>query len=118
MVGTLDIQRTLFTVSDFLDWQRQGTLKLDPPFQRRSVWKLGAKSYLVDTVIRGLPTPLLFIRSRIDTETLRPMREVIDGQQRLRTLIGFIDESALPNFNPERDRFTVQRQHSAEIADT
>jgi hypothetical protein len=52
----LDIKRTLFSVSDFLDWQRQGTLNLDPPFQRRSVWKPGAKSYLVDTVVRGLPT--------------------------------------------------------------
>src|SRR5437870_9220879 len=101
----LDIQRTLFTVSDFLEWQRQGTLDLDPPFQRRSVWKLGAKSYLVDTVVRGLPTPLIFIREKIDPDTLRPLREVIDGQQRLRTLIGFIDEQALPDFDAERDRF-------------
>jgi Protein of unknown function DUF262 len=113
----LDIKRTLFSVSDFLDWQRQGALDLDPPFQRRSVWKTGAKSYLVDTVVRGLPTPLIFIREKIDPETLRPMREVIDGQQRLRTLIGFIDEDALPDFNVARDRFTVQKVHNSEIAD-
>jgi hypothetical protein len=113
----LDIKRTLFSVSDFLDWQRQGTLDLDPSFQRRSVWKLGAKSYLIDTVVRGLPIPLVFIREKIDPDTLRPMREVIDGQQRLRTLIGFVDESALPDFEPERDRFFVEKQHNPEIAD-
>jgi hypothetical protein len=81
------------------------------------VWKPGAKSYLVDTVVRGLPTPLIFIREKIDPETLRPMREVIDGQQRLRTLIGFIDESALADFDVARDRFTVKQVHNAELAD-
>jgi hypothetical protein len=114
---SMDIKRTLFSVSDFLDWQRQGALDLDPPFQRRSVWKKGAKSYLIDTVVRGLPTPLIFIREKIDPETLRPMREVIDGQQRLRTLLGFIDESSLEDFDPGRDRFTVQKVHNASVAD-
>jgi uncharacterized protein with ParB-like and HNH nuclease domain len=45
------------------------------------------------------------------------MREIIDGQQRLRTLIGFIDEQALPNFDVERDRFTVRKVHNPAIAD-
>ena len=113
---SIDIKRTLFSVSDFLDWQRQGALNLNPPFQRRSVWKPGAKSYLIDSVVRGLPTPLIFIREGLDLETLRPMREVIDGQQRLRTLIAFIDEQALPDFDPDHDRFTVRREHSATLA--
>jgi len=115
-VESIDLKRTLFSVSDFLDWQRQGSLNLTPPFQRRSVWKPGAKSYLVDSVVRGLPTPLIFIREGLDLETLRPMREVIDGQQRLRTLISFVDESALPDFDPDRDRFTVWREHNPSIA--
>ncbi len=108
----IDIKRTVFSVADFLDWQTQDSLELNPPFQRRSVWRAGAKSFLVDTVVRGLPTPLIFIRERIDLETLRHVREVIDGQQRLRTLIGFIDEKALADFEPERDRFTVRREHN------
>lgn len=112
----IDIKRTVFSVSDFLDWQQQGSLELNPPFQRRSVWKPGAKSFLVDTVFRGLPTPLIFIRERIDLQSLRHVREVIDGQQRLRTLIGFIDESALPDFDSERDRFTVSREHNLDLA--
>jgi hypothetical protein len=112
----IDIKRTLFSVSDFLDWQKQSALDLNPPFQRRSVWKPGAKSYLVDSVVRGLPTPLIFIRERLDLESLRPMREVIDGQQRLRTLIAYIDESALPDFKPARDRFVVRREHNRALA--
>jgi hypothetical protein len=115
-VEAIDIKRTLFSVSDFLDWQKQAALDLAPPFQRRSVWKPGAKSYLIDSVVRGLPTPLIFIRERLDLDSLRPMREVIDGQQRLRTLIAFIDESALPDFKPARDRFVVRREHNQALA--
>lgn len=79
-----EIKRTTFSVSDFLSWQKDGTLELSPPFQRRSVWNEGAKSYLVDTVSKGLPTPLIFIRDQIDLDALKHRREVIDGQQRLR----------------------------------
>lgn len=110
------IGRSQFKVSDFLGWQREGSLVLNPPFQRRSVWRPGAKSYLVDTVARGLPTPIIFLRERIDLGSQRAVREVVDGQQRLRTLIGFIDESALRDFDPDRDRFTVKRTHNKAIA--
>ena len=113
---TFDIKRTLFSVGDFLGWQREGTLDLSPRFQRRSVWKPGAKSYLVDTVVRGLPTPVIFLRERIELNDLRQLREVVDGQQRLRTLISYVDPSALPDFDPSRDGFLVKRAHNIELA--
>lgn len=112
----IEIKRTQFSVSDFLAWQKQGTLSLNPPFQRRSVWSAGARSYLIDTVVRGLPTPLIFLRDQIDLDTLEQHREVIDGQQRLRTLIGFVEESALPGFTPDRDRTLVLPEHNPVIA--
>ena len=87
---TWQINKTVFKVSDFLSWQKAGNLDLTPPFQRRSVWKKGAKSYLIDTIIRGLPIPIIFIRDKQSDEfSLEPLREVVDGQQRLRTLISF-----------------------------
>ena len=89
---TYNIAKTEYKVADFLQWQRAGDLELAPVFQRRSVWNRKAKSYLVDTVVRGLPTPIIFL-SRPDRplNSLHAVREVVDGQQRLRTLIGFID---------------------------
>ena len=36
-----------FRVADFLSWLKDGSLNLNPPFQRRSVWKPAAKSYLI-----------------------------------------------------------------------
>ena len=113
---TYDIAKTEYKVADFLQWQRAGDLNLAPVFQRRSVWNAKAKSYLVDTVVRGLPTPIIFLRDRIDLRGLRTTREVVDGQQRLRTLIAFIDPDALPDFDEERDSFLVTRTHNPEIA--
>ena len=99
-----DITKTQYRVTDFLDWRKQDSLNLNPPFQRRSVWKPDAKSYFIDTVVRGLPAPIIYIREQTDLKSQTTKREVIDGQQRLRTVFGFIDNS-----------FTVKKIHNSEI---
>jgi hypothetical protein len=100
-----NIQRTSYTVADFLGWMRTGELELSPSFQRRPVWQPTAKSYFIDTVVKGLPAPIIFLRERIDIETTRSIKEVVDGQQRLRTVLSFVDPSAIPDFDPETDGF-------------
>lgn len=67
-------------------------LTLAPYFQRRRVWSEKAKSYLIDTVLRGLPMPPVYMRQRIDPKTRKTIREVIDGQQRLATILEFLDD--------------------------
>ena len=92
----INIAKTLYKVSDFLSWQRAGTLELSPNFQRRPVWQPSAKSYFVDTVARGLPVPIIFIREITDINSYEPKREIVDGQQRIRTLLSYIDHNCLP----------------------
>ena len=113
---TYDITRTQYKVADFVSWQQSGALDLQPEFQRRSIWKPGAKSYLLDTVVRGLPTPIIFLRERIELRDLATVREVVDGQQRLRTLLGFIAPSLLADYDPARDGVTIRRTHNPELA--
>jgi len=48
------IQKTFFKIADFISWQKNGQLKLSPEFQRRAVWKPGAKSYLIDTIVKRI----------------------------------------------------------------
>jgi uncharacterized protein with ParB-like and HNH nuclease domain len=112
----MNIKHQEFKVSDFLSWQREGSLELSPSFQRRPVWKPSAKSYLVDTVARGLPVPIIFIRERINLTTQTTIREVVDGQQRLRTLFSFRDRGSLSDFDINRDSFSVSAQHNKELA--
>ena len=114
MIREWDIKRTTFSVGDFLSWQKAGALELSPSFQRRSVWTKAQKSYFVDTVYRGLPVPIVFVRERTDVETLLTIREIVDGQQRLRTMLSFVDPSSLKDAG-EADNFLVQRKHNREI---
>jgi hypothetical protein len=88
--------RSSFTVLDFLSWDEAGTLSLAPKFQRRSVWKLPARSYLIDSMLKGLPVPPLYLRITQNEKKTKTVREVIDGQQRLRTALDYIkDDFAL-----------------------
>jgi uncharacterized protein with ParB-like and HNH nuclease domain len=82
-----NIQKTFYKVTDFVTWQKNKQLRLSPEFQRLSVWKSGAKSYLIDTIVRGMPIPIIFLKDkRTDVDQFEPIREVVDGQQRLRTV--------------------------------
>lgn len=89
---------------------------LSPSFQRRPVWEAAAKSYFIDTIARGLPIPIVFVREQTNLRTLEPSREVVDGQQRLRTLLTYIEPEAMADYDAERDRFEVRKSHNAELA--
>lgn len=109
--------KTNYRISDFLTWQREKTLVLNPNFQRRSVWKKGAKSYLIDSILKGLPIPIIFLRDlRADLKTFKSKRDVVDGQQRLRTIIAYIAPNLLDNFDEERDGFVISRTHNPDYA--
>src|ERR1700722_18269758 len=56
-----------------------------PSFQRGFVWSLREASRFVESLLLGLPVPSIFLSKEADTEKLL----VIDGQQRLLTLMHF-----------------------------
>ena len=89
------------SVRDFEDWRDRGELLLAPKFQRREVWNPKARSYLIDTILRGKPIPKLYMRQDINPATRRTRREIVDGQQRLHTVLTFI-----------KDAFKVSKTHN------
>lgn len=117
MEKILSVQKTFYKVADFISWKKKKSLTLSPYFQRRPVWDKGAKSFLIDSIYRGLPIPIIFIRDRgVDTKTFEPIREIIDGQQRLRTIISYIAPELLEDYNPKRDEFVVRKTHNKDLA--
>jgi hypothetical protein len=113
----MSLQKTAFKVADFITWQKAKSLELSPRFQRRSVWKKGAKSYLIDTILRDFPVPIVFLRDLgTDPKTFQPRREVVDGQQRLRTVLSFVAPSLLPDFDSNRDAFQVAKAHNPDVS--
>lgn len=85
----LDIEKTSYTVNEFLEWQEAGRLELSPSFQRGTVWRQPAMAHLIDTILRGYPIPPVHIRwVRNDRNEL--VRQVIDGQQRLTAVLKYV----------------------------
>lgn len=80
----------IVTVSDLIQWNEKQELVLSPKYQRNSVWNERAKAYLIDTIVRGLPIPPIFLRQQVDVNTKTTHREIIDGQQRVRAIIEFV----------------------------
>ena len=46
-----------YSIRDFEEWDSRNELVLQPKFQRRDVWSDKARSYLIDTIVRGKPIP-------------------------------------------------------------
>lgn len=76
------------TVADLAHLYEKGMLELSPAFQRKSVWLLKDRRKLIDTVARNYPLPAIFLYREEDCGRLR--YSVIDGKQRLETLLGFL----------------------------
>jgi hypothetical protein len=93
----------VYSINDFIEWDRNNQLELNPKFQRRSVWSDNARSYLMDSIMRGKPIPKVFIRQKINPLTKTSVREVVDGQQRLRTILSYV-----------KDGFKVNKKHNAQ----
>ena len=90
-----------YSINDFLEWEDSSQLELAPKFQRRSVWNDTARSFLIDTIVEGKPIPKVFIRQKLNPTTRKSIREVVDGQQRLRTILSFM-----------KDGFTISKKHN------
>jgi hypothetical protein len=76
------------SLSWFNDYLRDRRLIFKPPFQRNPVWLDKHKAYLIDTALRNLPIPEVYFQKEADEEG-REVLAIVDGQQRLRALLGF-----------------------------
>lgn len=78
-------------IQDLLNMYRNKELDLNPWYQRRSVWTNSQKSYLINTLFEQMPIPSIYIRHSLDLESEKSIKEVVDGQQRIRAIIDFVE---------------------------
>ena len=74
-------------------------IKLDPDFQRHAVWTQKQKSELIESILMGIPLPLIYVK-----EDDRGVYIIVDGRQRLTTLFQFMNhEFPLQSLNVLKD---------------
>lgn len=93
MVKLFDRNATKLTISEFYDNYEREKYKFDTKYQRESgVWNEDRRSFLIDSILKNYPMPPVFMRPNIDSKTGKTQYDVVDGKQRLETIISFIED--------------------------
>ena len=88
---------TLQTIAWLNGRRSDNTLEISPKFQRRAVWLPSERSELLASVCSNLPFPEIYIHHDTDPQTGKERHIVVDGQQRITSILMFVDsEIALP----------------------
>lgn len=80
------IQRDMFSVRELKTEYMEKKLVLAPDFQREFVWTLKQKSELIESILMGIPLPMIYF-----FEGDEGIIQVVDGKQRLTSLFEFLD---------------------------
>lgn len=89
------------TVNEMILLYRNGQINLEPGFQRRSVWTPTDRRRLIQSIVSDYPLPNIFLYRR--SSRGKTVYDVIDGKQRLETILMFMGIKKFRN-----DRFEVR----------
>lgn len=76
------------TIEDIILDIKKARFLIRPNYQRSEVKNIQKASYLMESILLGINIPPLFIYKRGDK-----IKEVVDGQQRLLTILGFLGKT-------------------------
>lgn len=85
------VDHELWSVRDFLELRER--IEQQPLYQRRDVWTKHKRQLLIDSLLRGLDIPMIYLR-RVRNNALFDY-SIIDGQQRLSSIWRFADATLL-----------------------
>lgn len=89
------------TINELLLISRNRQINLNPGFQRKSVWSNVDRARLIQSILSNYPVPCIFLYQR--NSRGRIVYDVIDGKQRLETILMFTGAGKF-----KRDRFAVK----------
>lgn len=82
----IKIDRVQFSIYELKRRYDRGNICLDPDFQRNEVWNTRQKSELIESVVMGIPLPIIYL-----AETMEGKLVIVDGRQRLTTFFRYLD---------------------------
>ena len=91
------IQQYDYAVRTLMDMVVEGDLALDPDYQRQYRWPDEKAARFIESIVLNIPVPVLYLAEDSDGTF-----SVIDGQQRLTSLLRFIKPHELSSLYPDR----------------
>lgn len=80
------------SIGEIVTMYDDAELVINPDFQRLFRWEIGQKSKLIESILLGIPLPPIFVFEREDGAW-----ELIDGLQRLSTILEFMGKLRTPD---------------------
>ncbi len=88
----MKIEESRHSIAELIDLYKRRDLTVNDEYQRAPrIWPSAARSYFIDTILSGYPFPKIYLWEQLNKTTLRPMREIVDGQQRMTSIIDYRD---------------------------
>lgn len=109
------VEHEKLIIQDILNLHRNQELNINPWYQRRSVWTRSQKSYLINTIFEQKPIPSIYIRHSLDLDTEKSIREVVDGQQRIRSILEFVEGEFTARHPSHRKRVSYSHLNKNEM---
>lgn len=104
LTGIIRTNVTAESIDTLVNLYQRGRLNLNPPWQRGEVWSQKKKKGVIESIMLGIPLPAIILHK--DTST--GAHEVIDGQQRLRSIVQFVENKfPLGKFDRGHDLYDV-----------
>lgn len=86
------------TVKKILNLHASDKLNLNPGFQRDSVWEDKNKALLIDSILQNVPLPSILLWH--EKRGHKDIYHVVDGKQRIETLIAFTKSKKAFSYDP------------------
>jgi hypothetical protein len=97
------------TVSEFCSLYKHNKIELEPPYQRRPSWRTRQREDLLESVFNGIPIPAVILyKTKAGRRAI--IYEVMDGKQRLETILHFRYGGIIPD--EKSLGFWLRRDHS------
>lgn len=96
------------TIEDVISEMKKSRFLIRPEYQRSEVKNITKASYLMESIMLGINIPPIFVYKREDK-----VKEVVDGQQRLLTILGFLGRTYInergENVCSDKDKFRLSK---------
>ncbi len=89
----MKLDNSTYSVAELRDMLGRKDLVVNKTYQRGAgLWPSSARSYFIDTMLTGFPFPKLYFSESLDRKSRRVIREIVDGQQRITSMMDFLND--------------------------
>lgn len=106
---------TSFTVADYCAAMERREIIVNKEYQRSDkVWPNVARSYLIETILKGFPIPKLYLYQVTDLKSRQTYKEIVDGQQRSIAILDFYKDAIRISKSTENEEIRERKYSELE----